>query len=49
MSEMRETGVFNATGPEHPLTMAEMLQEIVFETGSGARLAWVDERSLVSA
>jgi 2'-hydroxyisoflavone reductase len=49
MAEKRECGVFNATGPERPLTMAEMLQEIVSETGGDAGLAWVDERSLVDA
>jgi 2'-hydroxyisoflavone reductase len=49
MAERRKAGVFNATGPARPLTMAEMLQEIVSETGSHARLAWVDERLLVDA
>jgi 2'-hydroxyisoflavone reductase len=49
MAEKGETGVFNATGPGRPLTMAEMLEEIVSETGSDARLTWVDERSLVDA
>ena len=43
MAEKGEAGVFNATGPERPLTMEGVLEAIVEETGSGARLVWVDE------
>jgi nucleoside-diphosphate-sugar epimerase len=46
-AERGETGVFNATGPEEPLTMRGLLEAIVHETGSGARLVWVDEDYLV--
>ena len=47
MAEKGEAGVFNATGPERPLTMEGVLEAIVEETGSGARLVWVDEDYLV--
>ncbi len=47
MAEKGEAGVFNATGPERPLTMQAVLEAIVEETGSDARLAWVDEDYLV--
>jgi len=48
MAERGETGVYNATGPERPLTMERLLEAIVDETGSGARLIWVDEDYLVA-
>ena len=47
MAEKGEAGVFNATGPERPLTMEAVLDAIVEETGSDARLVWVDEDYLV--
>jgi 2'-hydroxyisoflavone reductase len=47
MAEKGETGVYNATGPETPLTMERLLEAIVAETGNGARLVWVDEDYLV--
>ena len=47
MAERGETGVYNATGPESPLTMERLLEAIVAETGSAARLVWVDEDYLV--
>lgn len=47
MAEKGRAGVFNATGPERPLTMEGVLEAIVEETGSGARLVWVDEDYLV--
>jgi 2'-hydroxyisoflavone reductase len=49
LAERGETGVFNATGPDRPLTMERLLAEIVSSTKSDARLVWVDERSLVDA
>lgn len=48
MAEKGESGVFNATGPERPLTMEAVLEAIVDETGSDARLVWVDEDYLVA-
>ena len=47
MAEEERPGVFNATGPAEPLTMEELLEAIREETGSGARLVWVDERLLL--
>jgi 2'-hydroxyisoflavone reductase len=49
MAERRGAGVFNATGPEAPLTMESLLEAIRNETRSDARLTWVDERSLVES
>jgi 2'-hydroxyisoflavone reductase len=49
LAESGRTGVFNATGPERPLTMEELLTACVEATGSSARLHWVDERSLLEA
>jgi 2'-hydroxyisoflavone reductase len=47
LAERRQAGLFNATGPESPLTMEGLLEAIREETGSGARLVWVEERSLL--
>lgn len=47
MAERRETGVFNATGPERPLTMERLLETIDEATGGGAGLVWTDERFLI--
>jgi 2'-hydroxyisoflavone reductase len=41
MIEAKETGTYNATGPEKPLTMAEMLHGIKAVTTSGAQFTWV--------
>jgi 2'-hydroxyisoflavone reductase len=41
MAEMREFGVYNAIGPAHPLTIAEMLYGIKAITTSGAQFTWV--------
>lgn len=46
-AERGGAGVFNATGPESPLTMEELLEAIWKATGSGAQLIWVDEGTLV--
>jgi len=40
MAEARAVGVFNATGPAAPLTMAEMLRGIAAATKSDAKLTW---------
>ena len=47
MAERGAAGVFNATGPEKPLTMAGLLEAIREESGSDARLTWSGERFLV--
>lgn len=49
MAERGEVGVFNATGPDLPLTMETLLAEIASTTRSDARLVWVDERLLIEA
>jgi 2'-hydroxyisoflavone reductase len=41
MAESRSFGVFNATGPDRPLTMAGMLGAIARGVGTDARLTWV--------
>lgn len=40
VTEQRTTGVFNATGPAEPLTVAEMLYGIKAVTTSGAQFTW---------
>ena len=42
MVEERRTGAFNATGPESPLPMEELLQTCRRVSGSDARVTWVD-------
>jgi 2'-hydroxyisoflavone reductase len=41
MAENHEMGVYNATGPAKPLSMAEMLYGIKAVTTSGAQFTWV--------
>jgi 2'-hydroxyisoflavone reductase len=41
MIEAKETGTYNATGPDKPLTMAEMLYGIKAVTTAGAQFTWV--------
>ncbi len=41
MAESRAFGTFNATGPEHPIQMREMLTTIAAATHSDARITWV--------
>ena len=41
MAESREFGIYNATGPEKPMTMSEMLNGIKTAIGSNARFTWV--------
>jgi 2'-hydroxyisoflavone reductase len=41
MAESPKLGVYNATGPERPLTMAGMLEGIAGAVHADARLAWV--------
>lgn len=47
MAERRQGGVFNATGPEEPLTMERVLDECQGATRSEARVVWVDEGFLL--
>ncbi|HWK85447.1 MAG TPA: NAD-dependent epimerase/dehydratase family protein [Caldimonas sp.] len=41
MTESRTLGVFNATGPQLPLGMRDMLAGIATATGATARITWV--------
>jgi 2'-hydroxyisoflavone reductase len=45
--ERHVTGVFNATGPERPLTSGEMMEACRKASGSEARLTWVDDGFLM--
>lgn len=45
--EARATGVYNTTGPDHPLTMAEFLTACREATASEARFTWVPDDFLV--
>lgn len=42
MIEAKETGVFNATGPEKPLSVGEMLYGIKAVTTAGAQFTWAN-------
>jgi 2'-hydroxyisoflavone reductase len=41
VAEAREFGLYNAIGPAHPLTIAEMLYGVKAVTTAGARFTWV--------
>jgi 2'-hydroxyisoflavone reductase len=43
MVEARQTGVYNATGPEYSLTMGQLLDVCRAVSGSDARFSWVGE------
>ena len=47
LAETRTFGVFNATGPEKPLTIGEMLHGIKAVTTAGAQFTWVPAKFLV--
>jgi len=49
MVEAQRVGIYNATGPDYPLTMQQALDECVRVTASGARLTWVAEQFLLDA
>ena len=42
-------GVFNATGPAEPLTLAELLDRVRIATGSDARVVWIDGQTVLDA
>ena len=46
VAEARSLGVFNATGPAHPLSMRDMLAGIAAGTGAQARLTWAPTKFL---
>ncbi len=41
MAEAREFGLYNAIGPAHPMTIAEMLYGVKAVTTAGAQFVWV--------
>ncbi len=41
--EQGTTGVFNATGPEQPLTWQTWLESLMAATGSSAKLTWIED------
>ena len=47
MVEADRTGTYHATGPDHTLTMQQLLEECKAVSGRDARLTWVDEEFLV--
>jgi 2'-hydroxyisoflavone reductase len=49
LCERAAPGVFNATGPDVPLTMGDMLATCREVSGSDAHFTWVDEEELVAA
>jgi len=44
--EQGAAGIYNATGPEYPLTLGEILQTCKSVSDSGARLIWVPDEFL---
>jgi 2'-hydroxyisoflavone reductase len=44
--EKRRLGIFNATGPELPLTLGHTLERVLNATGSSAEIEWVDGQVL---
>src|SRR5262245_31624396 len=45
--EQKRAGIFNATGPERPLTFRQMLETCAAAAGSQAQFSWVDEPFLL--
>ena len=48
MVEARETGIYNATGPDRRLTMGQLLESCQQVTGSDANFTWVSDDFLLS-
>jgi 2'-hydroxyisoflavone reductase len=47
MTEMRQTGIYNATGAEDGLTMGRLLEECRTVSGSAATFIWASENFLL--
>lgn len=45
--ESKTMGIYNATGPDKPLTMGEVLDTCKTVSGSDAKFTWVDEKFLL--
>jgi nucleoside-diphosphate-sugar epimerase len=43
------SGVFNATGPERPLTLRETLQRVAAAVGGDVNLVWTEEQRILDA
>jgi len=48
MVEEKRTGVYNATGPDYPLTLGETLDTCERISGGGARFVWADASFLLA-
>lgn len=46
--ERQQTGVYNATAPQHPLSLADLFETCRLATGAGARLNWVAPEFLIA-
>ena len=49
MAEARQTGTFNATGPDAKMTMQQLLETLCEAFGSNAKFTWVSEEFLNDA
>ncbi len=49
ISEQRATGTFNATGPDQPMPLGELLETCRTVSGSDARFVWAAEKFLLDA
>lgn len=47
MVEGKQAGTYNATGPVHPLTLQQFLEQCRAVSGGGARFTWVSEEFLL--
>lgn len=47
LAEDEQTGIYNATGPDYPLSMGQVLEESKRVSGSDAHIVWVDEAFLL--
>jgi len=49
MAERRATGIYNATGPDYPLTMEQVQEACKSAADSDARFVWVGDQTLLDA
>jgi 2'-hydroxyisoflavone reductase len=49
MAEAGQVGIYNATGPDYPLTIGRLLEECKAVSGRDAHFEWVAERFLLDA
>jgi 2'-hydroxyisoflavone reductase len=47
MVEQRQTGIYNTSGPDYPLTMGRMLQDCIAAAGTDPELVWVEDEFLL--